>query len=183
MRQWNKFSIWRTIPVRADVSCLDNHTSWEQIMNMMLKFAGAALIALAVQGQALAGDTGSAAEAMEMVKKAGEYLKANGKEKAMAEFSNPKGTFKDRDLYIMVYDMNGNNLAHGANPKLIGKNLIELKDTDGVYLIKSFIETAKGKGKGWVDYKWPNPVSKAIESKSTYVEKHGEVLIGAGIYK
>ncbi len=152
-------------------------------MNKMIKFASAALVAMAMQGQAIAGDTGSPAEAMAMVKKAGEYLKANGKEKAFAEFSNPKGSFKDRDLYIMVYDMNGVNRAHGANPKLIGKDLIELKDADGTYIVKSFVETAKGKGKGWVDYKWPNPVSKAIESKSTYVEKHDDVLIGAGIYK
>lgn len=152
-------------------------------MNMMLKFAGAALLAMAMQGQALAGETGSPAEAMAMVKKAGEYLKANGKEKAFAEFSNPKGSFKDRDLYIMVYDMNGVNRAHGVNPKLIGKDLIELKDADGTYIVKTFVETAKTKGKGWIDYKWPNPVSKAIESKSTYIEKHDDVLIGAGIYK
>lgn len=152
-------------------------------MKLMMKMAGAALVAFAIQGQAFAGDTGSAAEAMALVKKAGEYLKANGKEKAFAEFSNPKGSFKDRDMYIMVYDMNGVNRAHGANPKLIGKDLMELKDADGTYIVKSFVETAKSKGKGWVDYKWPNPVSKAIESKSTYVEKYDDVLIGAGIYK
>ena len=152
-------------------------------MKMMLKLTGAALVAIAMHGQALAGDTGSAAEAMAMVKKAGEYLKANGKEKAFAEFSNPKGSFKDRDLYIMVYDMNGINRAHGANPKLIGKDLAQLKDADGTFIVKSFIDMGKSKGKGWVDYKWPNPVSKAIEAKSTYIEKHDDVLIGAGIYK
>lgn len=152
-------------------------------MKTILKLAGAALVAIAMQGQALAGDTGSAAEAMALVKKAGEYLKANGKEKAFAEFSNPKGAFKDRDLYIMAYDMNGVNLAHGANPKLIGKDLHELRDADGTYIVKAFVDTAKNKGKGWVDYKWPNPVSKAIESKSTYIEKNGDVLLGAGIYK
>ncbi len=152
-------------------------------MNMMLKLTSAAIVAIAMQGQALAADHGSAAEAMAMVKKAGEYLKANGKEKAFAEFSNPAGSFKDRDLYIMVYDMKGVNRAHGANPKLIGKDLLELKDADGTYIVKSFIDTGKSKGKGWVDYKWPNPVSKAIEAKSTYIEKHDDVLIGAGIYK
>jgi cytochrome c len=130
-------------------------------MKSIMKLAGAALCALAIQGQALAADTGTPAQAMAMVKKAGEYLKANGKEKAFAEFSNPNGSFKDRDLYIMVYDMNGVNLAHGANPKLIGKSLIELKDADGTMIVKSFVETANSKGKGWVDYKWPNPVSKA----------------------
>ena len=152
-------------------------------MNTMFKLAGAALCALAMQGQALAADTGTPAQAMAMVKKAGEYLKTHGKEKAFAEFSNPNGSFRDRDLYIMVYDMNGINLAHGANPKLIGKNLIDLKDAEGTMIVKSLVDTAATKGKGWVDYKWPNPVSKAIEAKSTYVEKHGDVLLGSGVYK
>jgi cytochrome c len=152
-------------------------------MNMIFKLTGAALVAMAMQGQALAGTTGTPAEATALVKKAGEYLKANGKDKAFAEFSNPNGAFKDRDLYIMVYDMNGVNRAHGANPKLIGKDLIELKDADGTFIVKAFVDIGKTKGKGWVDYKWPNPVSKAIEAKSTYIEKHDDVLIGAGIYK
>lgn len=152
-------------------------------MKSIFKAAAVVVCSLALHAQAFAADNGSAAEAVAMVKKAAEYVKTHGKEKAFAEFSNPKGSFKDRDLYIMVYDMKGVNMAHGANPKLIGKNLIDLKDANDTPIIKSFIETANSKGKGWVDYKWPNPVSKAIESKSTYIEKHDDVLIGAGIYK
>jgi cytochrome c len=152
-------------------------------MTSILKFAGALLCALALQGPALALDHGTAAEATAMVKRAIEFIKANGKEKAYAEFNNPKGAFKDRDLYVFVYDMNGVTQSHGANPKMIGKNLMELKDADGVMIVKSFIDVAKTKGKGWIDYKWPNPVSKAMEAKSTYVEKYEDILVGSGIYK
>ena len=141
------------------------------------------LCAAFLQSSAWAGDHGTADEAVALVKKAIAYIKANGRDKAFAEFSNPTGGFKDRDLYIMVYDMSGNNKAHGANAKLIGKNLAEIKDADGKYIVKSFIETASGKGKGWVDYKWPNPVSTAVEPKSTYVEKYEDILVGCGIYK
>jgi cytochrome c len=155
----------------------------ETPMKLIFTTGAALLCALALQGQALAADKGSAAEAVALVQKAGAYLKANGKDKAYAEFNNPAGAFKDRDLYIMVYDLKGTAVAHGANAKLIGKDLIDLKDAEGTPIVRSFIDTANGKGKGWVDYKWPNPVSKAIEAKSTYVEKHGDVLIGAGIYK
>jgi len=140
--------------------------------------------ALALQVPAYAAsDHGSQNEAVALVKKAIAYIKTYGKEKAFAEFSNQDGQFKDRDLYIMVYDMEGNNKAHGANAKLIGKNLSDIKDADGKFIVKSFIETASAKGTGWVDYKWPNPVSKAIEPKSTYVEKYEDILIGCGIYK
>ncbi|SHG65357.1 cache domain-containing protein [Massilia sp. CF038] len=152
-------------------------------MKIMFQLALAASCTLALAAQAVAADKGTAAEAVALVQKAGAFLKANGKEKAYAEFNNPAGSFKDRDLYIIVYDLKGVNAAHGANPKMIGKDLIDLKDADGVPIVRNFIELANTKGKGWVDYKWPNPVSKAIEAKSTYIEKHGDVLIGAGIYK
>ena len=111
------------------------------------------------------------------------YMAANGREKAFAAFNDPNGQFVKGDLYVMVYDMEGNNRAHGNNPKLIGKNLLEIKDANNVYIVKKFIEVAKTKGRGWVDYKWPNAVTKAVEDKSTYVEVVGDVLIGVGIYK
>ncbi|GAB4087437.1 cache domain-containing protein [Hydrogenophaga soli] len=151
-------------------------------MKTLIKYLMLVVTALMLSSTAWAADKGSADEAMAMVKKAVAYVKANGKDKAFAEFSNQKGAFVDRDLYVMVYDMEGNNKAHGSNPKLIGKNLLEIKDADGVFIVKGLIDTAK-KGGGWFDYKWPNATTKAVEPKSTYVEKVEDVLIGVGIYK
>jgi len=144
------------------------------------------LVAFAIHAAAFAAsDRGTADEAVALVKKAVAYLKANGKEKAFAEFNNLKGPFVDRNLYIFVYDMKGTNLAigNGKASKMVGKNLLEMRDVDGVYLVKNFIEVANTKGKGWVDYKWPNPVTTAVEQKSSYVEKVDDVLIGCGTYK
>lgn len=141
------------------------------------------LLAATFSVMASEGDRGSADEAIALTKKAIAYLKENGKEKAFAEFNNPNGKFRDRDLYIVVYDVTGVKRAHGANLKMIGKNNLELRDMDGKYLIKDFIKVANGAGKGWVDYRWPNPATKVIESKSTYVEKVDDLVIGCGIYK
>jgi cytochrome c len=153
-------------------------------MKLLLRYLLLGLTALSFSAGAFAaGAKGNTNEAMALVKKAADYLKANGKEKAFAEFNNPKGQFIDRDLYIFVFDMNGKTLAHGTNPKMLDKNMLELKDADGKAFIKDFIDVANNRGHGWVDYKWPNPVSKAIEPKSTYIEKAGDVLIGCGIYK
>lgn len=151
-------------------------------MKTLIKYLMLVVTALMLSSTAWAADKGTADEATAMVKKAVAYVKANGKDKAFAEFSNQKGAFVDRDLYVMVYDMEGNNKAHGSNPKLIGKNLLEIKDADGVFIVKGLIDTAK-KGGGWFDYKWPNATTKAVEPKSTYVEKVEDVLIGVGIYK
>jgi signal transduction histidine kinase len=140
-------------------------------------------LALLMAGAAHAADTGTAAEAEAMVHKAIAQIKAVGPEKAYDEFTNGK-TFKDRDLYIIVYDLTGKNLAQGANPKLVGKNLIGLKDPDGKPLIQMFVDLAKDKGKGWVEgYKFMNPVTQKIEPKAMYLERVGDTFVGCGIYK
>nr|WP_295787595.1 cache domain-containing protein [Rhodoferax sp.] len=142
-----------------------------------------AVLGLMMSTATHAADQGTAAEAEAMVKKAVAYIKTNGPEKAYEEFTNGK-SFKDRDLYIIVYDLNGKNLAQGANPKLVGKDLIGLKDPDGKPLIQMFVDLAKAKGKGWVEgYKFLNPVSQKIEGKAMYLERVGETLVGCGIYK
>lgn len=122
-------------------------------------------------------------EAMAMVKRAVQYLKDNGREKAFAEFSNPHGSFVNGELYIFVFNMNGVNLAHGNNTKIIGKSLIDMRDHDGRPIIRSFIDIAKTKGAGWFDYKWPNPVTQTVELKSSYIEKYEDLIVGVGIYK
>lgn len=133
---------------------------------------------------ASAADKGSADEAIAMVKKAVAMVKADGKDKTFAAISDPANKdFHDRDLYVFVYDMNGVAVAHGNNPKMVGRNLMSMKDNEGKAMIQEMVDVAKGKGKGWVDYKWPNPATKTVDHKSSYVEKVDDILIGAGIYK
>lgn len=134
-------------------------------------------------GTAMAADQGTTAEAEAMVKKAVAYIKANGAEKAYEEFTNGK-TFKDRDLYIFAYDLTGKNLAHGANPKLVGKDLSGLKDPTGKVLLPPLVELAKTKGKGWSEpFKFRNPVTEKMEDKVIYLERVGDTFIGCGVYK
>lgn len=126
---------------------------------------------------------GTADEAVVMVQKAIAYIKANGQEKALAEISNPKGKFVDRDLYVTVFDLNGNCLAHGFNQKMIGKNMLDLKDPDGKAMVKDRQERAKTQDKFWEDYKFVDPITRAIKQKSMYTEKAGALLVNCGIYK
>lgn len=143
----------------------------------------AALVGTLGLGQAFAANAGTAEEAKAMVKRAVAYVKAKGAEAAYAEFIN--GTeFKDRDLYVSVYDMKGNCLAHGANPKLVGKNLWELKDLNGVEVIKMQTAIAQNMGEGWSEpFTFVNPLTKAMQPKITFVQKVGDTWIGIGYYK
>lgn len=132
---------------------------------------------------AAAETKGTPEQAVALVKKAAAYVKANGKEKAFAAFDDPKGEFVDRDLYIFVYSQAGQILSHGANKRMIGKNLMDIKDEDGKKFVKEQIDLANAKGSGWVDLKWVNPVTKAIQPKASYVEKVDDIIVGSGIYK
>jgi cytochrome c len=146
--------------------------------------SGATLLLGALALPAVAADKASANEAVAMVKKAVALVKSDGREKAFAAFADPANKdFHDRDLYIYVYDMNGVSLAHGANPKMVGKNLLNMKDNEGKPMIQEMVKVAKEKGSGWVDYQWPNPVTKAVEGKSGYVERVDDIFVGSGVYK
>ena len=139
--------------------------------------------ALAIPLVVQAETNATAAEATAMVKKGVAFIKANGKDKAYAEISTKGGQFSDRDLYLTVYGLDGMVLAHGANQKMVGKNLIDLKDIDGKEFGKERMELAKSKGTFWQDYKFTNPVSKKIEPKSAYCEKLAETVVCGGVYK
>ncbi|MBY0467152.1 MAG: cache domain-containing protein [Burkholderiales bacterium] len=134
-------------------------------------------------GLVLAQSHATDKEATAMVKKGVAFIKANGKDKGHAEISNKAGQFIDRDLYLVVYGLDGTVHAHGANEKMIGKNLIDLKDVDGKPFVKERVELAKSKGTFWQDYKFTNPVTKKIEPKAMYCEKLDESVVCGGIYK
>jgi cytochrome c len=126
---------------------------------------------------------GTKEEAVAMVKKAVEFIKASGKEKAFAEFTDTKGKFIDRDLYVVVYDMNAKCLAHGQKKSMVGQELIEFKDVDGKQFYKERVEMMQKNQSAWQEYKFMNPVSKKIEPKLMYLEKFEDVIVGCGVYK
>lgn len=125
----------------------------------------------------------TAKEAEAMVKMGVAYIKANPRDKAMADITDKKGKFVDRELYLTVYTPDGTAMAHGANEKFIGKNMIELRDADGKEHIRERMEMAKTKATFWQDFKFVNPVTKKMEPKSMYCERTNDLIVCGGIYK
>ncbi len=121
-------------------------------------------------------------DAEDMVAKAVKAVSSN-QASAFKEITGKDKKWIDRDLYPVVYDINGKCLAHGQNEKQAGKDLIELVDADGKEFIKERVALAKSKSKFWQDYKFTDPVSKKVLPKSAYCEKTGELIVCAGIYK
>jgi len=140
--------------------------------------------AVAKEGSGAKGKRGTHAEAETMVRKAVALIKAKGQDKAFAEIDNPKGPFVDRDMYISVFDMNGVCRSHGYNAKMIGKNMLDLKDPDGRPMVKERVELAKTQDKFWQrGYKFVDPLTKTIMRKDMYVEKVGEVVVCCGVFQ
>jgi cytochrome c len=125
----------------------------------------------------------TAKEAEAMVKKGVAYIAANPRTKAMADITDKTGKFVDRELYLTVYTQDGTALAHGANEKFVGKNMIDLRDGDGKEHIRERMELAKTKATFWQDFKFVNPVTKKMEPKQMYCERATELVVCGGIYK
>ncbi|MBC3919564.1 cache domain-containing protein [Undibacterium sp. CY18W] len=123
------------------------------------------------------------ADAVAMVEKGLAYMQKNGKDALAQEINNKNPEFINGSIYLDMRGMDGAIIAHPVNPKLIGKNMLDLPDADGKYYRKDILTLAKTKGKGWVDYRYNNPVSKQIENKTTYIFRSNDVILEAGIYK
>ena len=153
-------------------------------MKHWFKWLVAAAASIGLLGVAQAQERGTKDEAMAMTKAAFDHIKKVGADQAYKDFTTDKAHWTKKDLYVMVYDGKGVTLAHGANEKLIGKDMTAIKDANGNPVVPGLLAVA-AKGGGWFDYDWPDPITKKIAPKSTYAIKppSGDGFIGVGIYR
>lgn len=137
--------------------------------------------ALLALPSAFCADTPS--EAIAMVDKGTAFMKKNGKDALIKAINSKSPDFISADTYLTVRALDGTQLAHPMNPRLVGKNLVVLPDADGKLFRKEIVVQAQALGKGWVDYRYNNPSTGNIEKKSTYFSKVDDVILEAGIYK
>ena len=116
------------------------------------------------------------------VEKASQFLSKSG-QNGLSEFMGEDNEWKSAP-YIFVYDLSGTIIGHPANPKLVGKNLMGLKDVKGNMFAAEFVSIAKEKGKGWSEYWWPKPGEKTASLKASYIMRvpGQDMLVGAGVY-
>lgn len=144
---------------------------------------GAALMGALIASAHAADGGATPDQAVAMVKKGVAYIKTNGTQKGYAEITSKAGQFRYQDLYLVVYGLDGVVHAHGANEKMVGRNLIELKDVDGKAFVKERVEMGKSKPSFWQDLKFTNPENKKVEPKSMYCERLEETVVCGGILK
>ena len=138
----------------------------------------------AVMPAAMAQEHGTKDEAKALNEAAVAHLKKVGIEQAVKDFGADKQRWLQKDLYPFVMDFTGVMRYH-LNEKMIGKNVLEVKDASGKEFGKEMVSIAKNKTTGWIDYEWAHPVSKKIEDKSAYIQRvpSTELFVGVGIYR
>lgn len=138
-----------------------------------------ACLLLPAQGAAAAP---SEKEAVALAEAGASFIRAKGKDEMIKRINDKDPRFVKGELYLALRDLNGITVAHPTTA-LIGKNLLDVPDADGKLFRREMVAIANGKGKGWVDYKFRNPMSGKVEAKSTYVLRVKDVALEAGIYK
>lgn len=121
---------------------------------------------------------------IDLVERGYKYMKANGVSSAVEKFSDKQSDdFRYGDLYLFVYDLKGNCIAHGGNEEFVGKNHMSLQDSDGNYFIKDLIATAHEYPKSrnsWSNHRFKNAF------QAIYVELIDmgtqSYIIGCGFY-
>jgi len=107
------------------------------------------------------------------------YAKTHGREKALAEFNKPNGSFIQGELYIFAYAFNGTTLAHPVNPEAVGKLR---QGPNGVFVTE--MGAAIRNGSGFYRFVYINPLhNNTLESKMGYGAKiDDDWWLGSGVY-
>lgn len=87
------------------------------------------------------------------------------------------------DGYFFVYDSQGVNLVHPAQPELEGQHLIDLQDANGKRVIRDLLRIAQ-EGGGYYRYLWYKPSQRGQEEKLSYAVQvpHLQWMMGTGLY-
>ena len=138
-----------------------------------------------IVGSGMYNDRMERAFVVDMVRDAVAQVEKNG-EAAFGLFHDRTGPFIAKDAYIFVIDPSGVDLVNPGFPNLEGRNILDVKDTQGKMLIREMLRVVETSGSGWVDYMWPKPGESVSTQKYAYVSKAkmGDewVLVGCGVY-
>ena len=112
---------------------------------------------------------GCADEARAMAERAARLIDSAGGDEAVRQFHDPKGAFRDRDLYIVVADRNDYFRAFGSDPSKAGRLRKDAIPGDNQVAIREATWRAVEAGGGWIEFSAPHPITKRVVDKLGYV--------------
>ncbi len=143
------------------------------------------LLSLAAISYVHAGEKATKEECVSKVQDVIAIASQKSPEEAIKQVNDKNGPFVWKDTYVYIMDLNATILAHGPQPKFIGKNLMGLKDpvTKQPWYPALFEKIkAMPNSKGWFDYHWRKPGAEGVYKKICYYQRAGDIVVFAGIY-
>lgn len=128
----------------------------------------AAVVGLVVSSPVGAEERGTPDDAVVLVKRTSDMLKAKPAAEVYAAINARGADFMIKDVYVFAQDAKGLVLAHTVNPKLVGTDASENSDVNGKEYVKERIQIAKTQKEFWHEYMFSSPVTKKLEMRSVY---------------
>jgi methyl-accepting chemotaxis protein len=90
----------------------------------------------------------------------------------------------DKNEYFWINDLTPRMIMHPFNPELNGVDVSDKKDPTGKRFFMEFVNVAREKGEGMVEYQWPKAGETIPSDKISYIAlyKPWGWIIGSGIY-
>ena len=154
-------------------------------MRQLKHLALATLMVLIIgTGIVVAGELATKEECVQKCAEVAKIINSKGVEAAVKEVNDASGQFIWKDTYVYLMNLEGTIVAHGPQPKFIGKNLMGLKDPilKKAWYPALFAKIKAGSNSGWFLYHWKKPNAKGLYKKDCYYQRAGNLVIFAGIY-
>lgn len=161
-------------------------------MRRMKVFTAAALASVLAIGapsfaQQASRDSATPEEVVTKVLEAVQYLREKGKA-GFADFTSTSERWLWKDSYVFLYNCEKNVMvAHPLRPDLVGRPLLQIKDSNNKPIFKELCAAGAKPNGGWVEYSWPKPGEGGVSRKISYahtadVSFEFGVQAAAGIY-
>jgi methyl-accepting chemotaxis protein len=85
--------------------------------------------------------------------------------------------------YLWINDFNNIMITH-PDPRLEGKDQTDLRDPNGVYILRDITKICREKGEGYVNYMWKMPDKEELKPKISFAKSvpSKNWIIGTGVY-
>ena len=111
----------------------------------------------------------------------GNMTEEEAQQRAIAAIKDLRYSGKE---YFWINDMHPKVVMHPIKPELVGKDMTDMADPNGVHLYVEFVKAVKANGAGFVSYAWSKPGSDQPLPKISYVKGFAPWgwILGSGVY-
>ena len=112
------------------------------------------------------------------VSRAIEFYDERGLDATIAHYNSQESL--EGHFYLFFIGADDNYLAHPIFPHLIGTDIKDVVGSDGQELGREIAQATEGGI--WVEYLWPNPVTRLEQQKTTWAIRYDGLIFASGYY-